>query len=102
MLSTVWIPQKYSWSYTEKRRGRKETEVARRIKEGIKRRETDPVQISSLSVLHSLEHTKRFTELGREAKGEVGDRGDLMEKKESTKGEREVKPVISLPSQNGY
>ena len=25
--------------------------------------------ISSLSVLHSLEHTKRFTELGREEKG---------------------------------
>ena len=73
MLSTVWIPQKYSWSYTEKRRGRKETEVARRIKEGIKRRETDPVQISSLSVLHSPEHTKRFTELGSEEKGEGGD-----------------------------
>ena len=42
MLSTVWIPQRCSWSYTEKRRGRKETEVARRIKGGIKRRETDP------------------------------------------------------------
>ena len=53
-------------SFTEKKRGRKETEVARRIKGRIKRRETDPVQISSLSVLHSPEHTKRFTELGRE------------------------------------
>jgi len=42
VLSTVWIPQRCSWSYTEKRRGRKETEVARRIKGGIKRRETDP------------------------------------------------------------
>ena len=31
-----------SWSYTEKRRGRKETDVTRRIKGGIKRRETDP------------------------------------------------------------
>ena len=39
---TVWTTQRYSWSYTEKRRGRKETEVARRIKRGIKRRETDP------------------------------------------------------------
>ena len=29
-------------SYTEKRRGRKETEVTRRIKGGIKRSETDP------------------------------------------------------------
>ena len=28
--------------FTEKKRGRKETEVARRIKRGIKRRETDP------------------------------------------------------------
>ena len=34
-----------------------------------KEREIQPV-ISSLSVLHSLEHTKRFTELGREEKGE--------------------------------
>ena len=31
-------------------------------------RQTQPV-ISSLSVLHHLEHTKRFTELGREGGG---------------------------------
>ena len=49
--------------------------------------------ISSISVLHNLEHTKRFTELGREEKGEGGDRGDLVEKKESPNGERAVKPV---------
>ena len=42
--------------------------------------------ISSLSVLHSPEHPKRFTELSREEKGEGGDRGDLGEKKESQKG----------------
>ena len=47
-------------------------------------------------------NTQRFTELGREKKGEGGDRGDLVEKKESPKGERAVKPVISLPSKNGY
>ena len=64
-------------------------------------RQIQPV-ISSLSVLHRLEHTKRFTELGREEKGEGGDRGDLMEKKESPKGERVVKPVILLPSKNRY
>ena len=77
--------------------------MARRIKGGIKRRETDPFlkeQISSLSVLHCLEHTKRFTELGREEKGEGGDRGNLVEKKESPKEERAVKPVILLPSKN--
>ena len=49
-------------------------------------RQIQPV-ISSLSVLHSPEHTKRFTEKGREEKGEGGDRGDLMEKKESQKGD---------------
>ena len=58
--------------------------------------------ISSISVLHNLEHTKRFTELGREEKGEGGDRGDLVEKKESPKEERAFKPVISLLSKNGY
>ena len=42
MCTPVWTAQRCSWSYTEKRRGRKETEVARRIKGGIKRRETDP------------------------------------------------------------
>ena len=42
MLSTVWTAQRCSRSYTEKRRGRKETEADRRIKRGIKRREIDP------------------------------------------------------------
>ena len=40
--------------------------------------------------------------MGREEKEEGGDRGDLVEKKERPKGERAVKPVISLPSENGY
>ena len=91
--------QRCSRSYTEKRRRRKETEVARRIKgreESKGERQIQPV-ISSLIILHRLEHTKRFTELGREEKGEGEDRGDLVEKKE-----RAVKPVISLPSKNGY
>ena len=84
------------------RRGRKETEVARRIKGKSKgERQIQPV-ISSLSVLHSPEHTVRFTELGREEKGEGGDRGDLVEKRESPKRERAIQPVISLPSKNGY
>ena len=41
-FSTVRDTQRGSQSYTEKKRQRKETEVARRIKGGIKRRETDP------------------------------------------------------------
>ena len=64
-------------------------------------RQIQPV-ISSLSVLHSLEHPKRFRESSREEKGEGGDRGNLVEKKESPKWERVVKPVISLPSKNEY
>ena len=40
--------------------------------------------------------------MSREEKGEGRDRGNLLEKKESPKGERAVKPVISLPSENGY
>ena len=35
-------------------------------------------------------NTQRFRELGREEKGKGGDRGDLVEKKESPKGEREA------------
>ena len=101
MHSTTGPLRDVHGSYTEKRRGRKETEVARRIKGRIKReRQIQPV-ISSLSVLPNPEHTKRFTELGRKEKGEVGDTGNLVEKKESPKGERAVKPVISLPSKNG-
>jgi len=40
--------------------------------------------------------------LVREEKGDGGDRGALVEKKESPKRERAAKPVISLPSKNGY
>ena len=40
--------------------------------------------------------------MGKEEKEKGGDRADLVEKKESPKGERAVKPVISLPSKNGY
>ena len=47
-------------------------------------RQIQPV-ITSLSVLHRLEHTKRFTELGREEKGEGGDRGNLVGEKEGQK-----------------
>ena len=62
--------------------------MARRIKgESKGERQIQPV-ISFLSVLHHLEYTKRFTELGREEKGEGGDRGEPVEKKESPKGER--------------
>ena len=46
--------------------------MARRIKGGVKRRQIQPV-VSSLSVLHSPEHTKRFTEWVemKRGKGEI-------------------------------
>ena len=47
-------------------------------------------------------NTQRFTELGREEKGEGGGRDNLVEKKESLKDERVVKPVISLSGKTGY
>ena len=98
MCSTVRTAQRCSWSYTEKRkegdRGGQENKG-----ESKELRQIQPVT-SSLSVLHHLEHTKRFTELGIEEKGEEGDRADLVEKKESPKEETAVKPVISLPSKN--
>ena len=55
MLLTVWNPQRGSWSYTEKKRGRKEIEVTKRRKGGIKRRETDLAsnQFPKFSVISS-------------------------------------------------
>ena len=68
---------------------------------GIKRRETVPAsnqfpKCSPPSGIH------RDSELGRQERVYGRDKGDMAEKKESPKGERAVKPVISLPSENGY
>ena len=40
--------------------------------------------------------------MDREEKWEGGDRGDMGEKRESQKGERIIKAVITLLSKNGY
>ena len=62
--------------------------MARRVKEGNEReRETDPASYQFLKC-SPPSGTQRFTELGREEKGEGGDRGLLVEKKESPKEER--------------
>ena len=47
-------------------------------------------------------NTQRFIGLSREEKGEGGDRDNLVEKKESPKEKRVVKPVISLSGKIGY
>ena len=76
--------------------------MTRRIKRGVKRRETDPASNQFPKCSPQLGTPKEIHRVGREAKGEGGDRGDLVEKKESPKGKRAVKPVILLPSKNGY
>ena len=67
----------------------------------MKRRETDSAS-NQFPTCSAPSGTHRDSELGREEKGEGGDRGDLVEKKESAKEETAVKPVISLSSKNGY
>ena len=67
----------------------------------MKRRETDPAS-NQFPKCSPPSGTQRFTELVREEKREGGDRGNLVEKKESQKEERVIKPVISLSSKNGY
>ena len=63
-----------------------------------KRRETDPPVVSSLRVLHRLEHT----EIHREEKEGGRRQGWSSVEKGESKEERAVRPVISLPSKNGY
>ena len=64
----------------------------------MKRRETDSASNQFLKC-SPPSGTHRYSELGRVERGQGGDTGDLVEKKESPKGERAVKPVISLPSE---
>ena len=52
----------------------------------MKRRETDPASNQFLKC-SPPSGTQRFTELGREEKGQGRDRGHLVEKKESPKEE---------------
>ena len=53
--------------------------MTRRRKGRVKMGEAINPIIKSLSILHSLKHTERFTEANREEKREVGDRGDPEE-----------------------
>ena len=55
-------------------------------KRGNQSRENNLACDQFLSVLHSPEHPKRFTELDGEEKREEGDRGDQEKKKGTQKG----------------
>ena len=86
MLSIVWNTQRGSQIYIEKRRLRKEIEVTRRRRGGVKRRETSLVSNQLPKCSPQPRTCKEIHRVGREEKGEGGDRGDLVEKKESQKG----------------
>ena len=86
-FSTVRDTQRGSQSYMEKRRGRREIEMTRRRRGGIKKERAVYPVINSLCALHSLEHPERFTELHREEKKEDGDRGDQEERRGSQRRE---------------
>ena len=61
--------QRGSQNYMEKRRGRREIEVTRRRRGGIKRGECSLASNNSLYALYSLGPSERFTELHREEGG---------------------------------
>ena len=77
--------------------------MARRIKGGMKRRETDPAnnQFPKCSPPSETHRDSQSWVEKRREREEGGDRGGLVEKKESLKGEVAVKPVISLPGKMG-
>ena len=77
--------------------------MTRRIKGGIKRREIDPASNQFPKCSPQSGTHKEIHRIGdsQRREGEGGDRGELVEKKESPKGERAVQLIISLPSENG-
>ena len=84
-FSTVRDTQRGSQSYMERRRGRKEIEVTRSRRGGIKREESKPASITSLCALHSLDPSEMFMELYREEKREEGDRSSQEVKRGNQK-----------------
>ena len=73
-----------------------------RIKMGIKRRETDLPSNQFLKCSPQPETNRDSQSWVEKRWGREEIRGDLVEKKESQKGERAIRPVILLPHKNGY
>ena len=80
-FSTVRDTRRGSQSYTEKRRGRREIEVTRRRRGGIKRGESKLASNHFLMCTPQLDRSEMFTELYREEKREEGDRGGQEDKR---------------------
>ena len=83
-FSTVRDTQRGLQSYMEKRRGRREIEVTRRKREGIKIEETS-LASNQFPKCSPQPRTPKEIHRVREEKGEGGDRGDLGEKRGSQK-----------------
>ena len=87
-FSTVRDTQKATQSYMEKRRGRREIEVTRRRRGGIKRGESKLASNQFPMCSPSLDSSEMFPELHREEKREEGGRSD-QEKKRGNQLERD-------------
>ena len=68
----------------------------------MKRRKTNPASNQFLRCSPPSGTHRDSQSWVEKRRGKRSDRGDLVEKKESPKGERAVKPVILLPIKNGY
>ena len=75
-FATVRDTQRCTQSYMDKTRGRREIEVTRRRRGGIKRGESKLASNHFVCALHSLDPSELFAELHREEKKESGNRGD--------------------------
>ena len=84
-FSTVRDTRKGTQSYMGKRRGRREIEVTRRRRGGIKRGENNLASNHFLMCIPQLDHSEMFTELYREEKREEGDRGGQEDKRGNQK-----------------
>ena len=80
-FSTVRDTQRGTQSYMEKRRGRREIEVTRRRRGGIKRGERKLVSNHFPMCSPQSGSLREFTELHREEKREEGGRGDQEKKR---------------------
>ena len=76
--------------------------MARRIKGGIKKRETDPASNQFPKCSPQSRARKEIHRVGSRREGGGRRKRRLVEKKESPKRERAVKPIVSLLSKNGY
>jgi len=100
-FSTVRDTQRDSQSYMEKRRGRREIEVTRRRRGGVKRGESN-IASNQFPKCSPQSGTPREIQSYTEKRKGREEIKVTWERKGRVKSERAVKPVITLLSENGY